>query len=96
MWARVKGKTENYLLNKGFRKAIMFRPGGILPEKGIKSKTGWYNAVYVIMRPFFPLFKRSKSITTTTKIGRAMINSINQNIDSDHLENPQINIIGKN
>ena len=96
MWARVKGKTENYLLNKGFRKAIMFRPGGILPEKGTKSKTGWYNAIYVIMRPFFPLFKKSKNITTTTKIGRAMINSINQNVDSDHLENPQINILGEN
>lgn len=33
MWARVKGKTENYILNKGFKDAYMFRPGAIIPEK---------------------------------------------------------------
>ena len=38
MWARIKGKTENYLLNKGFSKALMFRPGIIIPEKGTKSQ----------------------------------------------------------
>ena len=47
MWARVKGKTENYILKKGFKDAYMIRLGAILPEKGIKSKTGWYNALYV-------------------------------------------------
>ena len=31
MWARVKGKTENYILAKGFDKAYMFRPGFIIP-----------------------------------------------------------------
>ena len=34
MWARVKGKTENYILNKGFEDAYMFRAGAIIPEKG--------------------------------------------------------------
>ena len=55
MWARVKGKTENYVLNKGFKDAYAFRPGMIIPERGIKSSTGWYNAVYVVLRPFFGL-----------------------------------------
>lgn len=32
MWANIKGKTENYILNKGFKDAYMFRPGGIVPE----------------------------------------------------------------
>ena len=36
MWARVKGKTENYILNKGFKDAYMFRLGVLLPEDGIK------------------------------------------------------------
>ena len=36
MWARVKGKTENYILNKGFKDAYMFRAGAIIPERGIK------------------------------------------------------------
>ena len=63
MWARVKGKTENYILNKGFKDAYMFRPGAIVSEKGIKSNTVWYNVLYVLARPFFPLMKKSKNIT---------------------------------
>ena len=51
MWARVKGKTENLVLNKGFKDAYAFRPGLILPEKGIRSRTGWYNTVYQITSP---------------------------------------------
>ena len=37
MWARVKGKTENYILNKGFRDAYMFRPGAIIPSLNFLS-----------------------------------------------------------
>ncbi|ANQ47611.1 NAD-dependent epimerase/dehydratase family protein [Flammeovirga yaeyamensis] len=91
MWARVKGKTENMLLKKGFKDAIMFRPGFIIPEKGIKSKTNWYNAFYVITRPLFPLMKKSKQITTTTNIGKAMINSLFFPPKLKHLENRMIN-----
>lgn len=91
MWARVKGKTENYVLNKGFKDAYAFRPGGIIPERGIKSKTGWYNAFYAITRPLFPLMKKSKNITTTTKIGLAMINSLLFPLENKHLENKDIN-----
>lgn len=73
MWARVKGKTENYILNKGFKDAYAFRPGGILPPKGVKSKTRWYNALYVVLRPFFPLLQKSKHIVTGIDIGKAML-----------------------
>lgn len=91
MWARVKGKTENMVLNKGFKNAFAFRPGAIIPEKGIKSRTGWYNTMYAITRPFFPLFRMSKSVTTTTKIGQAMINSLNSKLKNQVLEPQQIN-----
>lgn len=91
MWARVKGKTENYVLNKGFKDAYMFRPGAIIPEKGIKSRTAWYNAAYVLMRPFFSLLKKSKNITTTSKIGHAMINTVISSTQLKHLENIDIN-----
>ena len=47
MWARVKGKAENYILTKGFKDAYAFRPGAILPEKGVKSRTGLYNFFYI-------------------------------------------------
>jgi uncharacterized protein YbjT (DUF2867 family) len=51
MWARVKGKTENDLLKLPFKAAYMFRPAGILPLHGIRSKTAWYQAVYVAVAP---------------------------------------------
>ena len=41
MWARVKGKTENDLLKLPFKAAYMFRPAGIQPLHGVRSKTGW-------------------------------------------------------
>lgn len=91
MWARVKGKTENYVLDKGFANAYAFRPGFIIPEKGIKSKTGWYNTAYVILRPFFGLLKKSKSVTTTTRIGIAMIKTMFQKPVITHLENKDLN-----
>ena len=95
MWARVKGKTENYILNKGFKDAYMIRLGAILPEKGIKSKTGWYNAMYVLMRPFFPLFKKSSNIITTTAFGNAMINTLFFPQDKKYLENKDLNQLAK-
>ena len=50
MWARVKGKTENDLLKLPFKAAYMFRPAGIQPLHGVRSKTGWINAIYVVYR----------------------------------------------
>ncbi len=91
MWARVKGRTENMVLNKGFKDAYAFRPGVILPEKGIKSKTAWYNASYVLLRPFFGLLKRSKNVTTTTNVGKAMLATLRHPNPKKHLENPDIN-----
>lgn len=76
MWARVKGKTENMMFNKGFKNAYAFRPGVILPKSGIKSKTKLYNFFYILTRPIFPILQRVKSVTTTQNIGKAMISLI--------------------
>ena len=51
MWARVKGRTENALLALPFKAAFMFRPGFIQPMDGIRSKTGWFQAFYTLLRP---------------------------------------------
>ena len=73
MWARVKGRTENALLALPFR-AYMLRPGMIVPKDGIRSRTGWYNFFYTIATPFNPLLERlTGSVTTTRKVGQAMI-----------------------
>ena len=91
MWARVKGKTENLLFNMGFKDVYAFRPGAILPEKGIKSNTALYNIGYILSRPFFPLMRRMKSVTTTSKMGQAMINLCFQPQSLKHLEGKDIN-----
>lgn len=77
MWARVKGKTENDLLKLGFNKAFMFRPGAIIPLRGIKSKTKLYQFIYDYFMWLVKLIKflSPKSVVDTTQIGLAMINS---------------------
>lgn len=74
MWARVKGRTENALLAMPFD-AYMFRPGFIQPLKGVRSKTPIYQGAYVTMGWLFPLLERlfPRQMTTTEKVGRAMI-----------------------
>jgi uncharacterized protein YbjT (DUF2867 family) len=74
-WARTKGKTENALLRLPFKAAFMFRPGYIQPLKGIRSKTGWYQALYDVVGPLYPLLRRllPRHVTTTVNLGRAMI-----------------------
>jgi len=75
MWARVKGKTENDLLKLPFKAAYMFRPAGIQPLHGIKSKTPWVQTIYVAAAPLLTLLNRvaPKYVTTTEQVGRAMI-----------------------
>jgi uncharacterized protein YbjT (DUF2867 family) len=75
MWARVKGETENALLALPFRAAYMFRPGFIQPMHGIRSRTPFYNAVYTIMGPLFPVLKSvaANYVTTSEWLGRAML-----------------------
>ncbi len=45
MWARVKGKTENDLLELPFKAAYMFRPGYIQPTKGLKNTYKMYKVL---------------------------------------------------
>jgi uncharacterized protein YbjT (DUF2867 family) len=74
MWARVKGRTENALLDLRFN-AYMFRPGYIQPMHGVTSKTKWYRFAYALTAPLYPALKRlfPRHVTTTEQIGRAMI-----------------------
>ena len=96
MWARIKGKAENYILNKGFRDSYMFRAGIIIPEKGIKSRTKIYNFFYLLMKPLYPILKLFPFITTTTKLGDAMINTLFLGHKKKILNNLLINKISKN
>jgi uncharacterized protein YbjT (DUF2867 family) len=75
MWKRVKGATEDALLSLHIRGAYMFRPGFIVPLHGIRSKTRLYRFFYVVTAPLLPVIGRlfPKQVTTTEKLGRAMI-----------------------
>ncbi len=78
MWARVKGKTENDIINAGFRQTFMFRPGAIIPLRGIKSRTKAYQFMYDYFMWLVKLIKllAPNSVVTTTQVGLAMINSV--------------------
>ncbi len=71
MWARVKGRTENDLRKRSFRRVVAFRPGAIKPLPGqqnvlkLYKRLGW---LYPLFRTIAP-----GSAGTVSEIGRAMI-----------------------
>lgn len=83
MWARVKGRTENDLLKLGFRQAFMFRPGAIIPLRGIKSRTKAYQFVYDYLMWLVYLIKwiAPRSVVNTTELGLAMIHVTQRGYD---------------
>jgi uncharacterized protein YbjT (DUF2867 family) len=95
MWARVKGKTENDLLKLPFKAAYMFRPAGIQPLHGVKSKTGWVQAIYVVSAPLLSLLTRVAPayMTTSEQVGRAMIRVARDSYPKPILESEDINAV---
>lgn len=92
-WARVKGKTENDLRRLPFKAAYMFRPGGIVPLHGVKSKTRVYQAFLTVFGPLMPLLYRlfPQYVTTTEQIGRAMLKVAKLGAPEAILETADIN-----
>jgi len=93
MWARIKGKTENDLLKPPFKAAYMFRPAGIQPLHGIRSKTAWYQAAYVVAAPLLTFLNRvaPNYMTTTEQVGRAMLAVARRGYPKPLLESEDIN-----
>jgi hypothetical protein len=70
-WARVKGKTENDLMNLPFSRVYAFRPGFIRPTPGLSNVHTFYkyiNWLYPIGRALYP-----NGFVTNREIGLAMI-----------------------
>lgn len=95
MWARVKGKTENMVLQQGFKDAYAFRPGGILVEKGVEASRGSMSWVYAMMRPLIYLLRNTRYVTTGPNIGKAMFNTVLYPQEVKHLENVDIDKLAK-
>jgi uncharacterized protein YbjT (DUF2867 family) len=93
MWARIKGKTENDLLKLPFKAAYMFRPAGIQPLYGVRSKTAWVQTFYVATSPLLTVLRRLAPgiMTTTEQMGRAMIVVARRGYPKAVLESRDIN-----
>jgi uncharacterized protein YbjT (DUF2867 family) len=93
MWARVRGRVENKLAEMDFDATWIFRPGFIQPVRGVRSRTALYNAVYTVGGPFTPLLSRiaPSLVTTTKRIGRALIRVARDGAAHRVLNNRDIN-----
>jgi len=84
MWARVKGQTENDLMQLPFKAAYMFRPGFMRPTRGLKNTLKGYQFftwLYPVLRPLFPNF-----VCTLQEVGQAMVNVTLNGYDKRILE----------
>ena len=94
MWARVKGETENALLQLPFKAAYMFRPGFIRPyaRRGVEDEVASAGIcsggrlLDPVLRVLIP-----KYVTTTECVGRAMINVARHGAPGRVLESRDIN-----
>lgn len=84
MWARVKGKTENDIINLPIKAGFAFRPGVITPTKGLKNT---YTA-YKVMKPLLSVFRAlfPKYVCSLREVGLAMINAVLKGFDKKVLE----------
>jgi uncharacterized protein YbjT (DUF2867 family) len=96
MWARVKGQTENELLRMGFKAAYMFRPGAIQALHGIRPKSTTYRVLYTVLWPVILLVRAvsPNSVTTTERVGRAMIHVAIEGAPTHILTTRDINRLG--
>ena len=91
MWAVVKGRTENYILNLGFKQAFAFRPAIIKPTKGLKNTLTPYKYLSFLLPVIRLLFP--KHICSLKEIGIAMINLVNKGYEKKVLEVEDIKIL---
>jgi uncharacterized protein YbjT (DUF2867 family) len=96
MWARVKGETEDAILRLPFRAAYIVRPAFIQPLHGIRSRTASYRVFYTLAAPIYPLLQRIAPgwVTTTERLGRAMLELVRKGFDRPVLENADVNSLG--
>lgn len=92
MWARVKGKTENALLQLFPGKQYNFRPGLMKPMKGQKNFKG-YNKWLPFLYPIFAVFMPA---CTIQDIARAMIHATENGHEKSILEVADIKKLSKN
>jgi uncharacterized protein YbjT (DUF2867 family) len=93
MWARVKGETENAILGLPLKGKYVFRPAFIEPGPGIVSRTRLYRILLAMAWPLFPVVRAiaPRYVTTSEKVGQAMLNVARSGYPKVVLENEDIN-----
>jgi len=92
-WAKLKGKTENNLIKLPFKKVYAFRPGVLIPTKGLKNTQrfykylGWLIPVIKMISPV--------SVSSLKQLGLAMIHVVLKGYDKQVLEVKDINKLAK-
>lgn len=91
MWARVKGKTENDLMELPFKQVMAFRPGFIQPTKGLKNTL----KLYTYLGWLIPIIKTisPNSIVSLREIGQAMIRATQTNRGNRVVEARDIKVL---
>lgn len=92
-WARVKGKTENDLLKLPFKQVYNFRPGGLIPTKGLKNTQPYYKYfgwLIPIVKLIYP-----NGISSLKELGLAMIDVAKEGYVKPTIEVKDIHLIAK-
>lgn len=94
MWARVKGEAENAIFALPFHGKYAFRPGAIQPLHGITSRTKSYRVLLALFGWLFPVIRAlaPSSVTTTERMGRAMLHVARRGYPERVLEANDINV----
>lgn len=91
MWARVKGRTENDLMQLGFKDCYAFRPGYLHPTPGQKHVLGFYKWI-AWMYPFLRLIGK-KYVSRLSELAKAMLYVAQNGYDKKHIEVNDIHLI---
>ncbi len=91
MWSRIKGATENALMQLPFKNVYNFRPGFMKPTASQQN----VNSLFKVIGSLYPVFNvLFPSSTSTLKVvGLAMINSATKGSVKKILEVPDIKIL---
>lgn len=91
MWARIKGKTENDLVKLPFKSVYNFRPGILIPTKGLRNTLPYYR-YFIWLLPVIKVLAPNY-ICSLKELGTAMINAVTKGYEKPILEIKDIHIV---
>lgn len=89
MFAKWKGKCEEYLIGRKFKRIFIFRPGYIYPSNQTKKRRTLFYLVIELIFPLLNLFLPRYCITSR-QLGRAMLKAVLNYSNSKTFENIDI------